>query len=357
MGGGGAEKVTMQLANQFAANEIEVDLVLRWKRGPFLKFLDKRIELHALNGLLIRCGLVGKIIAFTMVLSRLKANTVLAIGEYPNVIVPISVKLMFSRKKVVISERSSRTFINSPELFKVSKTISRLSRLSYSLADRIICVSGAVHSSLLKTLPKVEEKCVVVNNPIDLDQVVDFTSEDVDHDWLVNKTVPVLLASGRLHISKDYVTMLKALREVLNLMEVRLIILGDGELKQSLVELCAKLGITPNVDFVGFQENPYKYLVKADLFVHSALFEGFPNVFLDALACGLHIVTTEVDAAREIISTPDIGVIVEKGNYQSLAAEIVVRLKKASDHTLSIERARDFDIERIADQYLYNLED
>lgn len=351
MTGGGAEKVALLLSNKFIQKGIDVSIVLLEKEGVFIEQVNKKIKIYNLNSIISKIGgIFGKILIFSSFLIKHKPDIVLSIGEWPNTITPISVKLVAHKSKVVLSERNTKSFLNSEE-YNVSKLVRFLAKKSYFYAENIICVSNAVKEKLLKE-NLIKKKLIVVCNPIDIEEINNKAVEEVEYSRLKNKNVPAIVAVGRLHPQKDYPTMLKALKLVLKVEKVHLIILGDGPLREELISLCVQLGIKNFVDFIGFQKNPYKYIKKADLFVHSARYEGFANVFTEALACGQKIVTTDCDTPREILEEGKYGKIVPIGDYGSLADAILLSLSEKHNPDFLKRKAQEFSIEKISNKYL-----
>ena len=82
-----------------------------------------------------------------------------------------------------------------------------------------------------------------------------------------------------------------------------MLILGEGELEQFLREQAVEEGIQDAVIFGGFVKNPYHILSKCDLFVLPSLYEGFPNALVEAMCCGLPVISADFDSgAREILA-------------------------------------------------------
>jgi len=111
--------------------------------------------------------------------------------------------------------------------------------------------------------------------------------------------------------------------------KVRLLLVGDGEEKQSLERLVKELGLEEAVKFVGEVPNEKvpQYMVASDILVLPSLSEGFPNVLLEAMASGLPIVATNVDGVPEIISHDENGLLVEPGDSHQLAEAILSLLQ------------------------------
>jgi N-acetylgalactosamine-N,N'-diacetylbacillosaminyl-diphospho-undecaprenol 4-alpha-N-acetylgalactosaminyltransferase len=131
---------------------------------------------------------------------------------------------------------------------------------------------------------------------------------------------------GRLQDVKNQALLIRAIEDCKN---VRLYILGEGYLKESLNELIRANGLDDRVFLLGFEKNPYKFLKSADMFLLGSNHEGFPNVLLEAMCCGLPIVSTncksgpsemmELDKPSENdIMVTDYGILVPVNDLQSM---------------------------------------
>ena len=103
----------------------------------------------------------------------------------------------------------------------------------------------------------------------------------------------------------------------------------------------------------GFVENPYTYMANADVFVLSSQFEGFGNVLVEAMACGTPVVSTDCPAGpAEILENGKYGRLVPVGNVDAMAEAIKDALDSPFDPKILQKRAQDFDVKKIADEYL-----
>lgn len=138
----------------------------------------------------------------------------------------------------------------------------------------------------------------------------------------------MIVSSGRLAPEKDFPTLIRALALLKGRMPVRLMLIGDGPERASLEALARDLDVDDRVTFVGFMPEPDKVVVQADLFVHTALFEGFGNVLLETMACGVPLVATDCDfGPREIVVDGVTGRLVPPINPPALAEGIESMLK------------------------------
>ena len=142
---------------------------------------------------------------------------------------------------------------------------------------------------------------MVQNNIFDLKLIQKKSSEKCD---LVHQDCINLIAVGRLDKFKCYKHLLRAYKLVTERSKnTKLIIVGDGEERDSLIKLTEKLHLNKYVVFVGNAGNPFAYMGKSDIFILSSYMEGFPNVIVEAMACGLPIISTDCyTGPREILS-------------------------------------------------------
>ena len=163
----------------------------------------------------------------------------------------------------------------------------------------------------------------------------------------------MILAVGRLSAQKDFATLLEAFAKVARARLVRLIVLGEGEERESLSALADELGAASDVDLPGFAQNPYAYMSAADLFVLSSKWEGSPNVLVEAMACGTPVVSTNCPSGpEEILADGAYGPLVPVGDVDGLAEAMIELLDSPTPPQLLRDRASDYSVERSTKSYL-----
>lgn len=146
----------------------------------------------------------------------------------------------------------------------------------------------------------------------------------------------VILSAGRLAEQKGYGYLLEAARTLLNKRDdLVFVIAGKGRRESDLKRQAIDLGIASSVRFLGFVENLDPYLKGCDLFVLASIFEGMPNVVMEAMAVGTAVVATDVNGVRELMEHGKTGLIVPPRDPQALADAIGTLLD-------SPRRCRDF---------------
>jgi glycosyltransferase involved in cell wall biosynthesis len=162
---------------------------------------------------------------------------------------------------------------------------------------------------------------------------------------------------GRLTQQKGYSILLEAADLVLREMPaVHVVIIGEGELKDSLKELAGQLGIARSVHFTGPRNDIEELLAIMDLFASSSLWEGLPTVILESMAAQVPVVATDVSGTRELVQDEVTGLLVPAGNPALLARAIVRALRQRELTTAMVEqacsRAQDFSIAEVAKQHV-----
>lgn len=198
----------------------------------------------------------------------------------------------------------------------------------YPRADAIVAVSHGVAEDVVATSGVAPERVHVIRNPVVSPALDRLAEQSPAHPWLASGGPPVLLGVGRLTRQKDFPTLLRAVARVRERMEVRLIVLGEGEDRATLEELAGRLGISDATDFHGFVDNPYGWMRRANLFVLSSAWEGSPNVLTEALYLGTAVVATDCRSGpREVLEDGRYGPLVPVGDERALADAI--------EHTLA----------------------
>jgi glycosyltransferase involved in cell wall biosynthesis len=171
---------------------------------------------------------------------------------------------------------------------------------SRRLPDHVTAVSRATADSHLAAGMVRREELSILGNGIEVDAWKPNAHARAEARWRLGLTDEFLwLAVGRLEAVKDYPTLLKALARAPE--TARLLVLGAGSLEMELARLATKLGLERRVCFLGFEPNVKRWMRAADGFVLSSRYEGLPMVLLEAGACGVPAVATDVPGTREVL--------------------------------------------------------
>jgi glycosyltransferase involved in cell wall biosynthesis len=191
----------------------------------------------------------------------------------------------------------------------------------------------------------------VIYNPIITESILAQAKQPVEHPWFQSGLPPVILGVGRLAPQKDFATLLRAFALVRQQRAARLLILGEGPERQRLEALAAELRIDKDVSLAGYDQNPYRFMSKASVFVLSSAWEGFGNVLVEALAVGAPVVATDCrDGPREILTSAGQGRLAPVGDSATLAKEIVATID-AEPAPASLGALQVFTREHVLNQY------
>jgi glycosyltransferase involved in cell wall biosynthesis len=190
-------------------------------------------------------------------------------------------------------------------------------RASNWLPDRVSAVSQAVAQAYLAAGMVSQNKLTILPNGVDIDHwKPDAQTRSEMRTEIGVRDEFIFLAAGRLEPVKDYPALLTALAAMPP--SVQLLVAGSGPLEAMLRDLANQLGISARVRFLGFQPDLRRYMQAADAFVLSSRWEGLPMGILEAAACGLPTVATEVPGTREAVTDGQTGLLAPPGDAQAL---------------------------------------
>ena len=133
-----------------------------------------------------------------------------------------------------------------------------------------------------------------------------------------------MIASGKLASWKGFEDLIRSIPIVLAHENIKLLILGDGELRGHLTDLIEELNLKGSVELIGYVENPLKYYYSSDIFILSSYVEGLPNVLVEAMMCGCTPVATNCPTGpREVLNDGQYGYLVPVGDIHALASAVI----------------------------------
>ena len=215
-----------------------------------------------------------------------------------------------------------------------------------------IGVSHGISANVAAAAGIPRDSVTTIYNPVVTPGIDAKVSRPPDHPWLRDGGVPVVLGAGRMTNQKDFPTLIRAFARLVRQRPARLIILGEGPLRQELEGLAQDLGIDDRVSFPGWVDNPFALMSRASLFVLSSIHEGLPTVLVEAMACGCPCVSTDCPSGpAEILEDGRYGPLVPVDDEAALAEAMGKVLDEPPDAKVLRQRAADFSPERAADAY------
>ncbi len=198
------------------------------------------------------------------------------------------------------------------EIFKL------IDRVILSYTDRIICVCRSDYEKAISAGVAIPNQTSIVYNGIEIDFFINpVCRENVRRIFGLTPTEFIFGNIGRLHEQKGHKYLLEAFAKVTN--PARLLIVGDGELRDELITLANKLEISDRVSFLGARSDVKEFLSAIDVFIMPSLWEGQPIALLEALALNKPCIASDVDGIPEIITDGVNGYLVQPRDIDKLA--------------------------------------
>ena len=339
---GGAERIVTTIANHLPRSTFEPKILLLRKEGGFLEILKDDVEIIDIKTPRIRHSLKP----ILKEIRKRKPDIVFSGFGEVNAYLALFIKL-FPKTKFIARE----TNVVSQH---VTRKEIRFFYKFYNNYDKIICQSDDMQNDLIENFKIKKEKLIKINNPVDFEFINEKLAISEKPESFKNDFKNVV-AIGNLSSRKGFDNLLNVFSRLKN-EKIRLHILGDGRDKELLHQLKNDLNLE-NVLLHGQQKNPYQFLKFADLFVLSSRYEGFPNVLLEAGACGTYSLANNCPGGiNEIIQSNINGEISDIENHEEFAEIILDVLKETYNSeaikiSISSRFSKDFILKKYEDLF------
>lgn len=338
---GGAERVSITLVNEFLRNGYKVDLLLANSTGNYFNDILPSVNLVKFN----KKGVLNALPDLVCYLKREKPKILISVLEHANIIAILAKIFCRIKLKLIITVHSSFVRERHSDFSFKDWVVYLLSRFLYQYSDIIVTVSEGVSANARKIFRLPEEKVKTIYNAVINDNLFKQSLVPIENQIFmrcINDKKKIILAIGRLVKQKDYPTLIEAMRILKSRRhDMVLFILGQGKEEDSVNELIRKLMLTDTIHLLGFCNNPFAYLKKADLFVLASIWEALPTVLIEALALGVPIVSTDCEnGPKEILKDGLYGKLVKVRDASELAEAIYNSLDNPIryDYLKAVER-------------------
>ncbi|MFW2440316.1 MAG: glycosyltransferase family 4 protein [Arenicellales bacterium] len=313
IGSGGAERVLTTMANELVeAYDVSV---VTFQSGPEDVFyeINNRVDVRYLDLLKKSKGVFdairGNLRRIKVLRQEIKAldpDVIVSFLPENNILVTLS--CLGCKKPIILSEHTD------PIGTKLGKAWDILRQLVYRKADTIVVLTSSAKKYFESRfrVPVVE-----IPNPV-------YLPAEKEDEEIVEIPGPYIITIGRLVKNKRAGDIISAFSQIKNeYMEWRLVIVGDGPLKEGLLELARKLGVGERVIFTGLVRSPERLLKNAEMFVSASITEVFPMAICEAMVCGVPVIVREYsESVKDIIVDKKSGVLVKKHSQESLVTAI-----------------------------------
>jgi len=221
------------------------------------------------------------------------------------------------KKKIIIRSNSSPSGW-SKSLFK-----KFIFKYLFGLADKVI-VNSIEFKKQFKIFFNINAKCIY--NPLNKNEIIKLSKERINLPFFDKDKKSIKIVNiGRFTHQKDHLTLLRTVNYIKKVLPIKLLIIGRGIELQKMNDYIKKNNIQSNIKILNFKSNPFPYLKKSNLFILTSLFEGLPNVLLEAATLKKFIISTDCPTGpKEILRNGKNGFLCKIGNYRNIAEKIIL---------------------------------
>ncbi len=389
--GGGAERAVSNIVTHFP-KDCEIDILVNDEslveypyRGNILSLSrpEKKSLIYFIRNIIKRIIFlkklkkINKYDACISFLDSANISNILSGKRYCRTIVSVRIDMM---------TKKNRWYEKIFSLF--------LTKYLYKHADQIVAVSKEIEWKLVNWLGISSSRVRTIINGCDckwIEKKMILHNQDMTEDFVTRiENRKLIVTIGRLVDQKGQWHLIRAFSEVIKKEpQAVLLILGMGPLKDYLAKLLVDYGLEESVFLIGYSENPYWYLGKADVFILPSLYEGYPNALMEAVCCGVPCIATDVHSGTREILAPTLkiegkrvvdiilaeyGVLIPVCSGKKHNREVILEIEeqKMADAVLMLlnderkkeyyrdkskERSRDLDINHVVNKWIDVIED
>src|SRR5271166_2492436 len=351
LSGGGVERQSLIIAEEFRRHGVDVTLVVHGLRGQLLNQVPAGLRIVDLAS----SRTLQDVPRLARFLRTEHPDILLANVDLNNIAALVAKAVGFTRTKIVICQHNSISAEFVGDQNWLYRYVALAYRLLGPLIDRAVAVSGGVAKELILLGGVPKDRVLTINNPVVGPDFQARCDEVIEHPWFSQPDRPVFVTAGRLVPEKDHETMLRALAIHRQRFDSRLILLGTGPLQPELGALVGRLGLTKAVDFQGFHINALPFFRQADAFLLSSRCEGFGNVIVEALGCGTPVISSRCEhGPAEILDHGRFGVLVAPCDPNAMAAAMneIAALRGRFPADLLRQRANEYSYAACASRYI-----
>lgn len=358
---GGAERVLINLLNHLPVDKFEITLVTVYSSNGYEKYLSENIKYKYLfkkkgkifNRIMLStlCRIIPKKILYRWIFKEKFDYEIAYLQGFPTELIRASSNSNSQKIAFVHSDFSTnydveKLYRSTNDCLNVYRTFDKVCFVSQSALDGFYQKIGTLNNSY------------VVHNVLDTQFILEQARQAKEIAYQEN-TLRIITV-GRLVKLKALDRLILAIERIKeDFSGIECFIIGDGPEKEKLQTLAKQKQLENEIIFLGQQNNPYKYVKEADIYVCTSLTEGYSTSVIEALVLGVPILTTKVSGMEEIIGDTNSGLIVDnsyEGIYTGLRTifsnkDILKTMKEAA-----IKRGKAFQTEIQVDAFIKMLE-
>ncbi|MFW6285744.1 MAG: glycosyltransferase [Nanoarchaeota archaeon] len=299
--GGGAERVASIIGTQLYNKKYDIHFLTFYDRREKYNFKGKYFSLNekdSSNILIQSKKLISRARAIAKYCKKHKIDTSIGFMEEANFPLVLSKQLFGNKSKIVVSQRVDPS--------KQNEKYRHLTKFLYNKSNKVVALSRGVENFLQKSIGVNSKKTTTIYNTINLENINVLKEEKIPSKYakIFTKKNNIFINIGRLEKQKGQKYLIKSFKKLVDYNNnCKLIILGEGKLRNELQNLINSLNLQNNVFLLGNQKNIFPFIQKSDCFIFSSIYEGFGNVLLEALYLNKPIISTDCNyGPREVLA-------------------------------------------------------
>jgi glycosyltransferase involved in cell wall biosynthesis len=346
LGMGGAEKLLLDTVPLYRKAGIEMDVLLLWDND--LPFANQLRALDCCNVFVMKKSQNSKDVynlAFVFKIRKLmKSYDIAHLHVFPSQYYAVFANLLNGNKtKLILTEHNTTNGRMAHKIFKP------IEKFMYNNYMKVICITEEI-KLIYENYLGLSDKLITINNGVDVKKISDTLSYSKS-DLGFNEQDRLLMMVARFNKQKDQDTLIKSLAYLPK--SYKLILAGDGERREDLEGLAAKLNISDRVHFLGIRHDIYALYKMCDIAILSSHWEGFGLAAVEAMACGIPTIASNVEGLAQVVENA--GILFEPENAEQLS-EIIVSLENYELYKSTAEkclgRAKDYDIMKMVNKHI-----
>ncbi|MCD0478519.1 glycosyltransferase [Chryseobacterium sp. LC2016-29] len=317
---GGAEKVLVTFLKNLPQDQYEIDLLLNLYSGKYLSEVPDWVNIIYLNkGEMITTNRIQDI--------PKKAARVIyqkALNKFPTLLYNGKLKgkkydIEFAAIHGMRDEIINSPLTSSKKIVWIHNDLSQVKEYTETEIkkffgfDKIMVISKKIETLFLELAENEtqKQKIVKIYNPLDTEEIVSKTERSIIN-YEFDEAIPTFISVGTVFPQKGFDRLLRVHKKLLEEgIKHKILIVGDGYDFENIKKLKTELNLDQTATMLGFTDNPYPYFNKADFYILSSRYEGFPTVLFEAITLKKKIIATEVSGVREMLNDGELGLIVE----------------------------------------------